>query len=137
MRTLTASRRSTVATTVGLVVSLSLVACSRAENVACSLKQFHGELVAENGRPLLKATQNDATWEQGASTVLLDWPDGWTIRPTDGGQLEVLDANGSVRVRTGTPVVLLPPYEVGGYRYSGGEFRVCDADPYEVAGGSG
>ena len=29
-------------------------------------------------------------------------PAGWTVRPTDGGELEVLDANGVPVARTGT-----------------------------------
>jgi hypothetical protein len=136
MRTLTPSRRTVVAAALGLVASLSLGGCSQGAgappaDVGCLLAQFHGELVAENDRPVVRTLGDN--WEAfgHAGTVPLDWPDGWTIRPTDGGQLEVLDGNGSVRVRTGTRIVLLHSGDPALPVFNrDGEFQVCAADPY-------
>jgi hypothetical protein len=136
MRTPTPSRCAIVATTVGLIVSLSLVGCSRgavesptSALVGCLLLQHHGELVALNGRPVL--TPLDGTWGGRSGPVPLDWPDGWTIRPADGGQLEVLDAGGSVQGTTGARVIVYTDGSIDTPEYNGdGEFVVCDADPY-------
>lgn len=136
MRTLTGSHRALVATAVSLVVSLSLAGCSQLSQsvvasptmVGCLLAQFHGDLVAENGRPVLKTA--GANWG-GRTTVPLDWPDGWTIRATDDGQFEVLDRNGSVQVSTGTPIVLLTDPDSNTPEFNrDGEFVVCAADPF-------
>ncbi len=129
MRTFTASRRAIVATTVGLVLSLSLAACSQiselvadapSERVGCSLLQFHGDLVAEDGRVVFEATVS--SW---SGTVPTDWPGDWTVRPTDDGQLEVVDVpTGSVLARTGTRVILLTSDYQEPFNREG-EFVVC------------
>jgi hypothetical protein len=93
----------------------------------CSLLQFHGNLVAENGGPVLKTL---GYWGTRAGTVTLDWPEGWTIRPADGEQFEVLDRDGAIRARTGTRVILLTPDYLNVYNRDG-EFIVCD-DIYGV-----
>jgi hypothetical protein len=132
VRTLTASHRAIVATTVGLVVSIVLAACSQSsplvadapsEAVGCSLSQFHGDLVAENGRAVLKTAGSN--WGERAGTVPLDWPGDWTIRPTDGGQLEVVDVpTGVVLARTGTRIILLTRDYLTPFDRDG-EFVVC------------
>jgi hypothetical protein len=71
--------------------------------VGCLLWQSHGNLVAENGRPVFRTLQSDIP----PDPVPLDVPDGWEIRATDGGQFEVLDGNGVVRATTGTRVIVL------------------------------
>ena len=134
MRTLTTSRGAIVAAALGLAASLSLGACSQGAvaspaHVGCLLAQYHGDLVAENGRPVLKTAGSN--WMERAGTVPLDWPDGWTIRPTEGGPLEVLDGNDSVQVRTGTRIVLLHTGDPAVPVFNrDGEFVVCAADPF-------
>lgn len=132
MHTLTTSRRAVVAMMVGLVLSLSLVACSQLAGgahrdvVGCSLEQFHGNLVAENGRPVFRSIQHNLP----SDPVPLDVPDGWEIRATDGGQFEVLDGTGTVRVTTGTRVIVLPDGDPNSPALNAdGAFVVCDADP--------
>lgn len=99
MPTLTASRRAVIATALGLAMSISLVACSQPlEDVGCSLYQWHGDLVNENGRAVLRNSDG--------STMPLVWPDGWTVRPTSDGQLEVLGGGGEVLTRTGEAIKL-------------------------------
>jgi hypothetical protein len=133
MRTLTPSRRAILAAAVGLVASLSLVGCSRGaaeSQVACLLLQFHGELVAVNGRAVLMPLGAN-TWGGRTGPVPLDWPDGWTIRPADGGQLEVRDPRGSVQGTTGGRVIVYTDGNPGTPEYNGdGEFVVCDANPF-------
>jgi hypothetical protein len=92
----------------------------------CSLLQFHGHLAAENGRPVFRSIQHN----HAPDPVPLDWPDGWTIRPADGEQFEVLDRDGFVRARTGTRVILLTPDYLNVHNRDG-EFIVCDG-PYGV-----
>jgi len=135
MRTLTASHRAVVASAVGLVLSLSLVACSQTVSsapddvVGCSLAQFHGNLVAEDGRPVFRSIQHDLP----SDPVPLDVPDGWEIRATDGGQFEVLDATGSVRVTTGTRIIVLSDGDPNSPALNAdGAFVVCDADPWPM-----
>ena len=135
MRFLTASHRAVVADAVGLVLSLSLVACSQTvrsapdDVVGCSLEQFHGNLVAENGRPVFRSIQHNLP----SDPVPLDVPDGWEIRATDGGQFEVLDATGSVRVATGTRIIVLSDGDPDSPALNAdGAFVVCDADPWPM-----
>ena len=72
------------------------------EPVGCSLLQFHGDLVAENGRVVVRTAGSN--W---SGTKPIHWPGDWTVRPTDGGQLEVVDVpTGIVLARTGTRVIL-------------------------------
>ena len=130
VRTLTGIQRAAAATALGLVLSLSLVGCSLllaespTEAAGCSLAQFHGDLVADNGRVLFSNTQT-------GEAVPLDWGEGYTTRPSDGEQLEVAHiATGIVRARTGTRVILLTPWDPDGPVYnSDGEFVVCDVSP--------
>ena len=132
MHTFTASRRAVVATSVGLVLSLSLVACSRTvadapNDVACSLQQFHGDLVAENGRPVFRSIQHNLP----SDPVPLDVPDGWEIRATDGGHFEILDGTGTVRVTTGTRVIVLSDGDPNSPALNAdGAFVVCEAVPW-------
>jgi hypothetical protein len=131
MHTLTASHRAIVAAALGLAVSLSLGACSPmvagapTGQVGCSLLFIYGDLVADNGRTALVTSPNYSPyWDH---PVPLDWPDDWTIRPGDGGQLEVVDVGGTVRGRTGTFITLSAVNDPGG---SGawirdGEMVVC------------
>jgi hypothetical protein len=136
LRSLDPSHSSIVATTVGLVMSLALVACSRATvgspaTVGCSLLQFHGELVALNGRAVLRPLGD--TWQGRTGPVPLDWPDDWTIRPADEGQLEVLDHKGSVQGTTGARVIVYTDGNPDTPEYNGdGEFVVCDANPFAL-----
>ena len=97
----------------------------RTVQVGCSLGQHHGNLVAQNGVTVL---QTLGDWGARAGTVTLDWPEGWTIRPTDSGQLAVVDSGGSVRVRTGTNVIVYTSDDRNPYNRDG-EFIVCGADP--------
>ena len=133
MRTFTASRRAVVATAGGLFLSLSLVACSPLAGgadrdvVGCSLQQFHGDLVAENGRPVFRSIQDNLPTDP----VPLDVPDGWEIRATGGGQFEVLDATGTLRVTTGTRVIVLSDGDPDSPALNDdGAFVVCDAVPW-------
>ena len=145
MRTFTACRRAVVATALGLVLSLALVACSQLgvgapSDVRCSLLVIPGDLVADNGRVVLLGTH--AITETPWRPVPLDWPDGWTVRPTDDGQLEVVEDTSTVRARTGAGIVLSAVADPAG---SGawvrdGELVVCpgqwpdnDLDPEYVA----
>jgi hypothetical protein len=135
MRTLTASHRAVVVDAVGLVLSLSLVACSQTVSsahddvVGCSLEQFHGHLVAEDGRPVFRSIQDNLP----SDPVPLDVPDGWEIRAADGGQFEVLDATGSVRVTTGTRIIVLSDGDPDSPALNAdGAFVVCDADPWPM-----
>jgi hypothetical protein len=182
MRTFTSSRRAVVATAVGLVLSLSLVGCSRIaaldapseavgdatldpnarstpaspspsqaastatptppatpdppdptpdasyEWVGCSLGQQHGNLVAEDGRPVFRHLQGD---DPPGDPLPLDFPDGWEVRATDDGQLEVVDRTGVVAGITGTHVIM---YEDGNpdtpARNAKGAFVVCGMNPF-------
>lgn len=128
MRTLIASRRAGVATAVGLAMALSLGGCSQApvqEPVGCSLLFIDGYLVADNGRVVLLGA--DSITATPSRPVPLDWPDGWTVRPTDDGQLEVVDVTGTVRARTGTGIVLSGVGDPGGSGpwIRNGELVVC------------
>ena len=136
MHTFTASRRAVVATAGGLVLSLSLVACSQqaggahSDVVGCSLEQFHGNLVADNGRAVFRSIQHNLP----SDPVPLDVPDGWEIRATDGGQFEVLDGTGTVRVTTGTRVIVLSDGDPNSPALNvDGAFVVCDAVPWPTA----
>ena len=133
MHTFTASRRAVVATAGGLVLSLSLVACSppaggaHRDVVGCSLQQFHGNLVADNGRAVFRSIQHNLP----SDPVPLDVPDGWEIRATDGGQFEVLDGVGTVRVTTGTRVIVLSDGDPNSPTLNvDGAVVVCDAVPW-------
>ena len=133
MNSFTASPRAVVAIAGGLVLSLSLVACSQlaggahSDVVGCSLEQFHGNLVAENGRVVFRSIQHNLS----SDPVPLDVPDGWEIRVTDGGQFEVLDGTGTVRVTTGTRVIVLSDGDPNSPALTaGGAFVVCDAVPW-------
>ena len=133
MHTFTASRRAVVATAGGLVLSLSLTACSplaggaHGDVVGCSLEQFHGDLVADDGRAVFRSIQHDLP----SDPVPLDVPDGWEIRATDGGQFEVLDGTGTVRATTGTRVIVLSDGDPNSPALNGdGAFVVCDAAPW-------
>ena len=133
MPTFTASRRAVAATAGGLLLSVSLVACSQQavgpdrDVVGCSLQQFHGNLVAENGRAVFRSIQDNLP----ADPVPLDVPDGWEIRATDGGQFEVLDGTGTVRVTTGTRVIVLSDGDPDSPALNeDGAFVVCDAVPW-------
>ena len=129
----TASRGAVVATASRLVLSLSLVACSqlagRAQSdvAGCSLEQFHGNLDADNGRAVFRSIQHNLP----SDPVPLDAPDGWEIRATDGGQFEVLDSTGTVRVTTGTRVIVLSDGDPNSPALNGdGAFVMCDAVPW-------
>jgi hypothetical protein len=136
MHTSTAPRRAVVATALGLVLSLSLGACTQLGLVApselivgCSLYQYHGNLVAENGRPVFRTLQDDIP----PDPVPLDLPDGWEIRATDGGQFEVLDGTGVVGVvrgTTGTHVIVLSDGDPTPALNADGELVVCAMDPF-------
>lgn len=131
MRRLMASRRAMVSTAVGLAMALSLSGCSQlvggAPNGVCSLEQFHGNLLAEDGRPVFRSIQHNLP----SDPVPLDVPDGWEIRATDGGQFEVLDGTGAVRVITGTRVIMLTDGDPNTPALNGrGAFVVCAINPY-------
>lgn len=129
MRTLIASRRAVVATAVGLAMALSLGGCSRApvqETRACSLEQFHGNLVVEDGRPVFVSIQHNLP----PKPVPLDFSDGWEIRATDGGQFEVLDGTGTVRMTTGSRVILFTDSDPKTFKVTVRGFVVCSIGPY-------
>lgn len=133
MPTFTASRRAVVATVGGLVLSLLLVACSQlaggahSDVVGCSLEQFHGNFDADNGRAVFRSIQHNLP----SDPVPLDVPDGWEIRATDGGQFEVLDGTGTVRVTTGTRVIVLSDGDPNSPALTvDGAFVVCDVVPW-------
>jgi hypothetical protein len=127
MPTRTASRRAIVAAAVGLGMSLSLVGCSQrgAGSTSCSLLFIPGDLLADNGRVVLLGTHaiTATPWRP----VPLDWPDGWTVRPLDDGQLEVVDDTGTVRARTGAGIVLSAVADPAGSGawFRNGELVVC------------
>src|SRR4051794_27922423 len=103
MPTFTTSRRVIVVAAIGLVLSPSLAGCSLlaraapSDFVGCSLLFIDGSLVADDGRVVLLPNQSFAAW---GPRVPLDFPDGWTVRPIDDGQLEVVDDAGTVRAHT-------------------------------------
>jgi hypothetical protein len=152
MPTFTASRRAVVATALGLAMSLSVVACSRVAGldapteavgdaspepsaplssptdgeVGCLLLFIDGYLVADNGRVFLTETQG----ARPGSGTPLDFPDDWTVRPTDDGQLEIEDDTGTVRARTGAGIVLHAVSEPAGSApwIRDGELVVCPGE---------
>jgi hypothetical protein len=136
MLPLIGSRGAAVATTLGLATALSLVACSwigtpdaPREEVGCLLWQSHGNLVAEDGRPVFRSIQHDIP----PDPLPLDLPDGWEIRATDAGQFEVLDDTGAVRAVTGTRVVVLGDADPDTPAVtSDGALEVCAIDPYPM-----
>ena len=131
MRTLIASRRAVVATAVGLAMALSLGGCSQApvrETVGCSLEQFHGDLVAEDGRPVFVSIQHNLP----PKPVPLDLPDDWEIRATNRGQLEVLAGSGAVAATTGTRVIMLTDGDPNTPSRIGGAFVLCAISPYPM-----
>jgi hypothetical protein len=95
---------------------------SSGDGVACSLLFIDGDLVADNGRVIL------ANSREGPPVPLV-WPDGWTVRPTDDGQLEVVDDTGTVRTRTGEAIKLEGIVDPRGGGYGpwvrDGELVVC------------
>ena len=84
-----------------------------------SLLWIDGYLVADNGRVILAESQGDR------SGTPLTWPDGWTVRPIDGGQLEIVDVTGTVHSRTGEGIVFTVVTDTGGPVYSDGALEVC------------
>jgi hypothetical protein len=133
MPTRTALRRAVVAASLGLLVVVTLAACarpvgsSRSALVGCSLFQHHGNLIAENGRPVFRSIQHDLP----PDPVPLDLPDGWEIRATDGGQFEILDATGRVQVTTGTRIIVLSDGDPDSPALNAdGALVVCAADPW-------
>lgn len=92
--------------------------------VACSLTFVFGDLVAENGRVVLATSPNFSPyWDY---PVPLEWPDGTTIRPTDDGQVEVVDDSDAVRARTGTFVQLDAAGTSGGsILFRGEDLVIC------------
>jgi hypothetical protein len=84
-----------------------------------SLLWIDGYLVADNGRVILAESQG------GRSGTPLTWPDGWTVRPLDGGQLEIMDAAGTVQARTGEGIVFTARSGMGGPLYRDGALEVC------------
>jgi hypothetical protein len=123
MGTLTPARRAVVATAVGLLASLSLIACSQiaaapVDLVGCTLESFEGDLVAGDGQTV--------QFISSIGDVALAWPAGWTVRPTDGAQLEVVDAAGRHRALTGTRVSLAAASDTGSPLYRDGALVVCD-----------
>lgn len=128
MHTVAASRGTVVATALGLAMSLSLVGCSaRIAPAGCLLWQSHGDLVAENGRPVFRSIQHDIP----PDPVPLDLPDGWEIRATADGQFEVLDETGAVQAATGMRVVVLSDADIDTPLVNAdGALVVCEIDPY-------
>jgi hypothetical protein len=91
---------------------------------SCLLWQSHGNLVAENGRPVFRSIQHDIP----PDPVPLDLPGGWEIRAKDGGQFEVVDRTGAVRATTGTRVIVLSDGDQ--LVNADGELGVCQIDSY-------
>lgn len=130
----------------GLALSLALVACAQLgigapSPVGCSLLFISGDLVADNGRVVLLAGHEILDQPQGRP-VRLDWPDGWTVRTRDDGQLEVVDDTGLLRARTGEDIVLFAvadPDDSGPWIRDGelvvcpGEWPANDLAPDDVA----
>ena len=84
-----------------------------------SLRWIDGYLVADNGRVILAESQG------GRSGTPLTWPDGWAVRPIDGGQLEIVDVTRTVRARTGEGIVFTARSGMGGPVYRDGAMAVC------------
>jgi hypothetical protein len=84
-----------------------------------SLLWIDGYLVADNDRMVLAESQGDR------SGTPLTWPDGWTVRPIGGGQLEILDVAGTVQARTGEGIVFTARSGMGGPLYRDGALEVC------------
>jgi hypothetical protein len=151
MPTFTASRRAVVATALGLVLSISLIACSpdpgppagpsggppvgppgpaatlanRYGQVGCSMTDVDGFLVAENGRVVL-------VYSNIGGGFPLDLPDGLTVRTADDGELEIVDGAGTVRARTGESIKLYAagdPVQGGSPWVRDGELVVCNGSP--------
>jgi hypothetical protein len=89
----------------------------------CSLIFIYGDLVADNGRTVLVTSPNYSPYWDHA--VPLNWPDGWEIRATDGGQVEIVDDTGTVRARTGTFVHITAETDNGDILFRDGELVVC------------
>ena len=99
----------------------------RTVQVGCSLRQDHGNLVAQNGEAVLQPLGD---WGAGAAIVTPDWPEGWTIAgPADDGQLGVLDSDGSLVVRTGTHIIVYTSDYLNEFNRDG-EYIVCGANSY-------
>jgi hypothetical protein len=95
------------------VASQQLGLATSSSPVGCTLVGIHGDLVAENGRTVLVTTS------PAAGRMWLAWPDGWTTRPTDDGQLEVV-SDGVVAARTGTRVRLHSVSDTGSLLFRDG-----------------
>jgi hypothetical protein len=94
---------------------------------SCLLWQSHGNLVAENGRPVFRSIQHDIP----PDPVPLDLPGGWEIRAKDGGQFEVVDRTGAVRATTGTRVIVLSDADQNTPLLNAdGALVVCQIDSY-------
>jgi hypothetical protein len=117
-----------LAAALGIAMALSLVGCSPvAAPSACSLLFIDGHLVADDGRVVLLPGPSFAAWGR---RVPLDWPAGWTVRPIDEGQLEVVDGTGGVRARTGAGIVLSAVNDPAGSGalFRDGELVVCPGE---------
>jgi hypothetical protein len=99
---------------------------NRYGEVGCLLLFIDGYLVADNGRVFLTETQG----ARPGSGTPLDFPDDWTVRPTDDGQLEIEDDTGTVRARTGAGIVLHAVSEPAGSApwIRDGELVVCPGE---------
>lgn len=84
-----------------MVLAITLGACSQgpAHPIACVLGGVDGDFVRQgDSAVLVDARWNGLHWER----LALRLPAGWTVRPTDGSELEVFDAAGVSVARTGT-----------------------------------
>lgn len=90
-----------------VLVALALAGCSQdlADGIttACVLGEVDGDLVRAGDAPvLLNARWNGPIGER----LALRLPAGWSVRETDGGELEIVDAGGAPAARTGTRVLV-------------------------------
>jgi hypothetical protein len=90
--------------------------------VGCALEAVTGTLVDIGGHTALA----DARWLGPlGSPLFVRWPAGWQVRSSPGG-LDVLDATGTVRYRTGSDVALYAAATGTGIaRIEGGGLLVC------------
>jgi hypothetical protein len=78
----------------------------------CYTSGMSGDLVTDD-------VAGVAIIEPSGRRIAVTWPTGWTGR-TSGTEVEILDSNGDVYMRTGTRVYLM-----GGYWYVNDSFLTC------------
>ena len=91
-------------------------------DVGCTLEAYVGPLMADGS----VVRFSGGRWGSNELTnVRVVWPAGWTTRGAADGQVEVLNASGSVAARTGTTVRLSAASVTGSAEMQGDAVVAC------------